>query len=516
MSKPNRVTFNNIADRAELLKDLLGYDLFNKLIGGYDGTAAMAKGVPNYFRRRAAAHPFALAWHDLMEGAVRSKVAGSMQLSEQAIFLVDMYVNLRIAQHDEHFRDLLARLVGRNQFFSTLFEAFIFGVYDALIGMPVALVAESPSTGERRPDLVSVLGNGKKVFLECKSLQDDVYLEDRIWSDIEIGIAKKLEAARGSYHLRIVAARQLEHTDAKSLIDTASDLIENYPLLPSARIQDCDLEIRELLREPDTIALPAHIPFDDDYRTMTGANFDSSSIHKLWLLETKPFPDPDQNKRLANLFKDAARQLPVDAPGVVHLQVPYRASGHFLDVVDAARPQLEEKLTRQPHVCVIVVTGRFLNKQMIAGCDPIVTFHTVIPNFSSKYRLPAGFSLLGSHDIATQRQRTDEFDVSALPGGVFDVHAEGAVFLEFYIDRPLADQEGRCLIQYCSPDGRRQLSAWQTYRNRFRFEVVHEALGRLTLAADLNHLAVGVAHKMLFGWNRDGIVCCVDGGEILR
>ncbi len=139
----------------------------------------------------------------------------------------------------------------------------------------------------------------------------------------------------------------------------------------------------------------------------------------------------------------------------------------------------------------------------------------VLPNFASTMSLPDGFSLLGATTKEQALARVEDADMSNMPDGEFDVGPEGTYLIEFGINEPLGQQLGRYTFRYCSYDGGRQINVWQTYHNRFRIEVVHEDFGRRELNFDLNHLGVGVEHKMAFGWSAEGIRCFVDGADVL-
>lgn len=509
------VTVETLEDLAGSFRALLGEDLFQRMLNGYNSSDA--KGMADHVRRQGRAHPFATAWDDLTKGAALSKEAGAFRLSEQAFMLLDTLHSLSTVVDDPEFGALLQRLVGRDQFHSTAFEAFVLSAYRS-INVPIALVQEAAAIGERRPDLISRLSDSDLVFLECKSLQDDVQREERVWSDIEAQIARKLDASPLSLRLRIDAAKRVSNADAAMVVESAANLIRNFPVLPGAEIAGCQIAIGQALPPGAILKLPLNFPQEESLRLWAEASVDGETdiIRKLWLIETKPHSDVEQGERLVRLFRDAASQLPNESPGIVHLQVPYRAAPHFLDVVDRARPLLEREIARRQHVCAVVVSGRFLNRRMAVEGNPVETSHIVIPNFTSDQRLPSGFRLLGTEDGTDALRRAERVDMSNLPGGHFDVPSEGTVLMQFGINEPLVDQLGRYQFRHCSEDGRRQLSVWQTYRNRFRIEVVHEAFGRRELTLDLNHLEVGVDHKMCFAWSREGIRVALNGDLLTR
>lgn len=509
------ITVETLEEFATSFRALLGEDLFRRMLDGYD--SGDAKGMTDHVQREGKAHPFAIAWDDLVKGAARSREAGVFSLSEKAYMLLDTLHSLSVAADDPDFDSLLRRLSGRDQFYSTAFEAFVLSAYRAA-EVPVALIPEAAVAGERRPDLISKLPDGEVVFLECKSLQDDVRLEERVWSEIEARIGRALDASPLSLRVQIEASKRISHSDAATVVGAVADLIGNFPRLRGAEVADCEVWIDQIMAPGDVLRLPLNFPHSESGRLWAEATIDkqANEVRKLWLVETKPYPDTEQGDRLVRLFRDAASQLPRGSPGVVHLQVPYRAAPHFLDVVDRARPLLEREIARRQHVCAAVISGRFLNKRMAIEGNPIETSHVVIPNFAGTQRLPSGFRVLGAEDGTEVLRRAKEVDMSHLPGGGFDVLSEGTFLMQFSINEPLADQPGRYQFRHCSDDGLRQLSVWQTYGNRFRIEVVHSSFGRRELTLDLNHLEVGVDHKMCFTWSRDGIRVALNGDLLSR
>ena len=157
------ISVTSLSEVVEAYANMLGDALFERMLDGYD--SANAKGLADHFRRASSAHPFAVAWDDLVKGAARSREVGQLQLSERALFLLDTLHALSTAENDPCFNELLKRLAGRDQFFSTSFEALVFRAY-RLMGVPIELVSETGAAGERRPDLVSRTSDADDVFIE--------------------------------------------------------------------------------------------------------------------------------------------------------------------------------------------------------------------------------------------------------------------------------------------------------------------------------------------------------------
>ncbi|MDG2522163.1 hypothetical protein P7B02_11485 [Caulobacter segnis] len=494
---------------------MLSSKLFEDLRGGYDSTKHA--NLAEHVRLRELAHPFAVAWDELTRGAELSKRAGVFQLSEQAYFLLDTLQALSTASNDPEFPDVVERLRDDEQFYSTAFEAQTHSAYRER-DVPIAFLPESVQHGVRTPDLVSRSSGRPDVHLECKALLDDVRREDRVWTELLRRTAEKLERQPASFSIRFRAHRRLEADDVSPLCKLVVELLGNFPLLHSGEDAGCEVRIERIGAEggqfpPGTqFNAPAGKPSWID----TQVDEETGWIKKVSILYAERYaPDADQTKRLLKRFREASEQLPRGQAGVVHLLVPYRDPSHFLSVVDRSLAELENTLSRRPHVAAIVISGRFVETNVPDGGYPVRHFQVVIPNFAASHALPTDFKIIGAVDGAISLARAQEVDLSALPDGKFSVLPTGTIFLHFGIDAGLQSQSGKYLFQHCSDDGRSQLFIWQSYHNNVRFEVVHPDLGRMTMTTDLNHLAPGQLHGLAFNWGPHGVRCSVNGGEAL-
>ncbi|PBB26130.1 MULTISPECIES: hypothetical protein [unclassified Mesorhizobium] len=494
---PNRVTRDNIGEHAAALRALFPEEIFAQLTRGY-ADLATAKSLPEYFERLARAHPFAVAWHQLQQ----SVEARSIQLSEQAFFLLDMRFPILVAAQDPEFAELLNKLKGDDEFFSAAFEAFIFYMYAHEFKLPIAFV--QPTRGEQ-PDFVSDFGDAGKVYIECKSLLDDVRIEDRVWDTIRQAIIRRLDKQKKSLEVVIEAKRPILSKDAADVVAEINGIIRNYEgdirLEGSAYVAN----IQTIMNDSEVMPLPLHFDIGADYQMVFGAEHTSVEASKVWVLKTRAFPGSSQLDRLRALFTKARDQLPSDSPGVVHFQIPYRNPRHFQKALDDCQDELARDLNRRKHICAIVITGRFQDKNLQNGGDPIISFHAVIPNYAATQTLPADFVILGSHPMT-------------LPGGEiigeFELPSIGVIFIQFGIFREMLEQSGRYLLQYCSHNGRRQLNLWQDFSGRSRLELWHEESGHHVLDFDMNGIVPGKTNKAAIRWSAGGLSVSLNGAIV--
>lgn len=509
MDNSQTVSVDRLADFVAELKATIGSELCDRLIDGY--SSRDGKGFMDHHRREARAHPFALGWDDLASGTHESTKAGVFRLSDRAFFLLDSMYALTVVKQDPNHALLFEKLANGPQYLSTVFEAVSYAIYKSK-GYAISIVEESTNHGERRPDLV-VTFEGVSIFLECKGLEDKYQQEDRVWSTIEDRVCQILARNGAGYRLKLVASRPLKGKDVEPIVGALRKLASRFPSESIANTDSCELTLKRISGPGEVLELQhslqrrseGRVRFEMGWVDKSGADLEFT------LLESFPFFDHRQGDALIRLLKGAADQLPGGTPGVIHLQVPYRVSKLFLDVVDYARPLIEREIKKRPHVCAVVLIGRFLNQREIVAGDPIITHLAVVPNFSAKFRLPANFRLPGACGLNEFLQRSGSATVFDQADDSFSLGSVGTFCFSFGIYEPLSSQKGLYLCRYSSNDGWEQLNIWQTYRSVFRIEIVEKGIGRLTLDFDLNHLAIGVTHHMAFAWNEDGIRCAVDG-----
>ncbi|BCG80689.1 hypothetical protein [Mesorhizobium sp. 113-3-3] len=516
---PNRVTFKNIEKKANSLRELLGEPIFSRLMRGHE-KYTRADDLEARFWATNSVHPFVPAWYETLDSAAKSLAAGSMQVSEEATFLLELQFALDFLKSSHSYADTITRLIDKSQFFSTLFELFIYMTYSFELHRDVNFIPESTVQGEKRPDLVFKSNDGSLVYIECKSMLDDVRVEQRVLLDILAAIARKLKGSTMSLSVIIRANSRLKPGDSDAIIVTASDLIENYPRLTRADTDDFALRVFKILEVGQHMELPIEFQALEGADSMIGGGeyyeteiegVTKSFARKLWKIDTFTFPDTKQSERIVGLIKKASKQLPRDVPGIIHLQIPYRDPRHFQSVLDEVKSAVDNESSKRTHVCAIVITGRFQDKEKHkrAGGDPILTFHSVIPNYNAEFVLPKDFRLLGSHPDMTI---TDENDVEK----TFEMGAEGGLLTKFAPEAELSDHGGVHIVQYCSRDGRQQINVWQDFNNRARVEVWHEEAGHHTLDIDLSTIRLNQTNKALVTWSKRGIRFVVNGNGVIK
>lgn len=184
----------------------------------------IGKGVRAYDLEVAKAHPFAVAWVQLQKDVEKSVEQKSLALSDRSAFILDLFANLKAIADAPLFQTLLAKLKPRKQFFSTVFEAYVFSGYRHL-GANIEIVPISNKPRERRPDFVITPPHGRLVFLECKSLEDIAREEGRIWNEIDARLAAEMFRHQRSWRISLTARRNVTGADIHKIITAAQSQI---------------------------------------------------------------------------------------------------------------------------------------------------------------------------------------------------------------------------------------------------------------------------------------------------
>lgn len=462
-------------------RNLIGQEAFKKLVGQFD--PANARGLRDYYKKLAAAHPFAPWWNRLQKDVTKSLEVGALALSDSSVFMLDLYMNLLRLKADPNFSEFIEKLASPNQFHATVFEVFIFAACKDR-GFPIQVVPRDAG-GERTPDFQISEG---ALFLECKSLQDTQEDEAQYWFEICGRVSRELLKRRLDWRVTLCPTRYIQGVDIESILDFCRAQMD-VGAFGSAVL-------------PETLVWKAEAVGDQSRRTDFGwveseSQTDSTGVqvNRLVVVEVDRYFDPDLTGRIQKAIEDARGQFMADAPSVLYIQVPHRSSTRLLEVADHAFDRTFGRLAKSyPEISCVVLIGRFLDPKVHPGGNPVVTYYSVMPNPSAKNPIPVDFPVLG----AEGKSRIEEV-------------GQGTQVFEFGINEPLLEQTGRSLIYECSHDGRSQMRAWQSFENLFRIEVVQPQFGRRLFKADLNDLEVGRAHKLAMSFSNEGISIAMNG-----
>ncbi len=494
------LSVGNIKEACETFRRLLGDELFLSLMGSF--SPETAKGLRAYQLAVAKAHPFAVAWIQLQKDVARTVEQKTFALSERSIFLLDLFANLKAIADAPMFQTLLDNLKPRKQFFSTVFEAYVFSAYRQL-GANIEIVPISDKPRERRPDFVITPPHGRPVFVECKSLEDITREEERIWNEIKARLAREMFRHRRSWRITLTARRNVTGADIPDIIKAALSQL-SAGRLGRNEVGDGAFAIKyEKLGDTENYQpFPLDLPKRGEHGWVECESRvdDAGKTHYRHPVMVEVFPhfDADHTKRVLALIDTAYRQLSPTNPSVLHIEIPYRDGQRFLDVSDVVFHRTFQYLgKKKPRMSAVALNSRTIDRNMKEGGNPILNYHAIIPNPAPTNPLPANFAILGSNDM-----------------GLDMTSGEGTIMVEFEIYEPLPKQLGKDLYYHCSADGWHQLRLWQSFSNQFRADIVHPAFGRRTFKEDLNYLEINRLHKLAATFSSEDVRIAVNGAMI--
>jgi hypothetical protein len=539
LKKDTGVSLNvdNLRATCDELVQVIGAERFRRISATF--TPEKTRGLPAYHLMRAQAHPLAVEWHELMQAVEKSEETRTIALPERSLFLLDHLVRLKLLTAVPGIERILLRLEQRDQYYSAMFEILILSFYHER-GAPIEVVAEASRSGQRRADFVIRHGS-QCVHIECKSLEDHSRKEGRIWEQIESSIMRALSSDKRCWRVLIIATRPVGGKDISTIVSLASAQIKQGALDSFATPDGgVIVSFESSSAWPDAWQLGGIESIER--RTDRGfieaelsTNEAGAPLHRnVMVVESIPFYNPDETKRILDDVSDAHGQIPDGICGVVHIEIPFRESGRLLDIADVAFQRTFGFIKKKRRLNAAVLSARTLRKGIKDGENPISDYYVVIPNPEAATHLPNDFAILGWDERLPEIRKetiwqTIRWWVKVIRIFLFHKpHAwpkninrpsdwsavsgrEGTVLIEFGINQPLPEQLGRSIVNYCSRDGRRQIRLWQSFKNHFRADIVDVSFGRRTFRTDLNDLAVGVAHKLAVGWSAESPTAAIDG-----
>lgn len=489
---------------------LLGAPLFWQLLER-SGRAAISPDAAN-FHRRAKSHPFALEWYEFLN--VIDHIAKTHELvhNHALIQICELYDSLDCMKNDALFENFKLKLKGKEQYYSTKFEAFTFSQYDSM-GYQTSLIDENEHAGVKVPDIRVENSSGKRVFIECKSLLDDSREIEPTWDEAEFRIAKKLAPNRSLEHVILNVHERVTASEIKEFVDGLLGKIEiGRDITYDTEKISASYESKEITLVSDFDGgIPAIASGDRCKISMTYDKRTNKALEG-YIIGTYLHKNIDVSERIIENLRSAKKKYVKGYPYLAHIQIPYSDSAQFLMSIDKSIGEICRYLSRNVEITAVIVVGRFIRSPGTYRNEPRDTHVRIIPNFDARYPLHEGFRAPGSQDISRYLKQADYKHASVAENLV--VGAEGTGYVEYQLNEELSSQKGKYLLRHVNGDGTEQVIIWQSYLNIVRIEVVSKNIGFKKADYDLNYLASGVDHKIVFSWSGRGIVLYVNGQEV--
>lgn len=490
------LTIENLRETCDALASIFDPGRFTEIRNSFQ--PQRTKGLAEFHMHRSKAHPLAVLWHNLESEIQKSERVGSFQLSDKSLILIDTLMRIKTTAVGAEIEQIIQHMEKSNQFFSGLFEGHIFASYKQN-GADITAVPENAKFGVRTPEFIARCAD-EKVFIECKSLEDNSRQEGRLWEQTESQITKSLQRYKKCWHISVVASRRLVGDDMDVIVRTVRDRIERG-LVGKIRTKDGAFEIScSEIAAPDTwydgalnYKRKERGWIEVESRKQQGG---PQQYRNPTIIESFPYLENDEFNRISTAISTAHKQLPRGHPGIVHIEIPYRDGARLLDIMDPIFQRTFGYISNRERINAIVLSGRVVDHNVKQGGDPVIEYRVIIPNPEPACLLPEQFVILGSKDDGNLSIEDNQ---------------QGTIVFEFGIHEPMSRQLGRSIFHYCDKHGQRQVRLWQSFKNHFRADIVDVSFGRRTFKADLNDLAVNVGHKLAIAWSAETPRMAVDG-----
>lgn len=450
----------------------------------------------------ARCHPFAPYWHALKLDTGSSTTAGKLLLSNQSLFALNLYSDLRDLRDPRCINAvrIVTALQNPGTFFSAAFEAHVAARYLIRYG---AVTVQNEGSGPTCDFLVPIK-ESTEFHIECKSLEDEARSEHRLWANLQNRLASFLMKSAPCFRISIQAHKRLGGGDVDVLYSEVRQIVLGGRYGRHALRCGATLVIDRIAEKDRVYEGPLEGRFGGDKVLVQAEIQPTSSSHYRFrnpsVIDMRPFFTDRQENRIKKVVQHASRQLTKGKLNIVHVEIPYRLGDRLLAVADASFDTVERHIRKNhSRIKAVILSGMSLNQRPDESAGAFLELNYVVPNTSCDLPLPADVSLFGI---------SEKLEV--------EISEEGTIVIGFFINTPLPEQQGRALYYRASPDGRQQVRLWQTFHNHFRAEIISPQLGRRFVDADLNDLAPGVRNELALAWRKNQMDLYVNGAARAR
>lgn len=480
---------HNIENYIEEFRKVLGDDFINEI----DSFETLGLKKHEADRTESTAHPFALWWRAYKQDIIRIKDSGRFGLSVQSSRALEMLSNLIDIKNIPNVQRIKNSIRNKGTFFSGIFEAYIAAGY-LFQGFSVEAVEEQPGNKQKTTDLHVKVGS-QIIYVECKSLDDFAIKESKHWQEILDRVSCILRNHKKNWGITILCGKQIDDKDKQSICnEIAIDIKKNN--LGLRRLENKKIIIQyEKLSEWDqvftgSLIIPKrgeHVMLDAEVIRET----DGMKYKNCRIIEVKPHVELDVTNRLVSEIKKAARQVPKEGPGIIHIAIPHKVGSQLLDVTDSSYLKIFKILNRNSQrVNSVVITGSVLDNNHL----PLTYHHYVIPNMITRSELLSDFSILGANDT-----------------GISLPDKAGKIHIAFTLSEDWDKNKPAYIYNYCSKNGKYQFRIWRTWSDKLRIDLVTPSNGRIFLESNIGGFVPNKQNYFDCIWNEDEIKIYLNG-----
>lgn len=459
-------TLNNLREIQEEFHSFFG----DKFIGAQLAQKTIGLKREKVDLINARAHPLS-KWLITFDEEIKVSLSkGLFQLSDNSLYLLDLYYSLIRIKPLMNSGRIIERLKQKDHFFSTVYEARVARTY--LDKGYEIVIGDETGSKEKCPDFF-IPSNEGRIYIEAKSLEDYVSSESQHWNTLSIRLNKKLTRSHKSWKVSITAFKNINGNDCNELVTFISGLIDRGTtgsFITGSK--DFKIDVSGLLPWDEVRSMP----FQDNstaeqlYMEATVWCDDSgmSWYKNPHIIEVFPLMISDRAKSIIRNIKKAQEQIPASSPSFIHIELPYKKGENLQLVVDNCFEKVFSFLNKQSvRVNGLFLSGIETNTSPLEGEDIVLHPYFYIPSMSPKYQLPSSFSMSLSNQIE-----------------IPNIGIEGRI--EFFIQpyTEFKNQKGRIIFHGFSHDGRVQIRIWQTYTGVVRADLLSPNIRRQYIEFD--------------------------------
>ncbi len=523
------VTPQNIRKLSGELRNLIGKDFFAEQV---DSFSIDGLNLKNGFIKEQNAHPLALMWKAFLNDISNSEKKETLTLNTGSIICLHALMYLKDLRGVKNYHRILSDLKVKEKFYSTLFEARIAAEYRSK-GYDLVVQDETGINKGGICDFIISL-NGKKIYIECKSLNDLLKSERNFWNELTIRITNLLGNRNLNWNVEIYLGKEIEAKDVEKIyellkadIDSKSketrSLAENSIKIRKVEIKKEALDAiketilissnsngnagqmaidqRQLaLLSKDAMKLPEkHFDLESQGLLITKFKMQKGGIPsslRAFRVSIFPHADFDLTKRFFSNIRKASKQIPKGEMGIIHVAVPHLIGNHLMQIVDNSYDNILNNLERNhSRINAVVLYGQFFERN---PWGPLLSLHYIIPNMSPKSSLPQNFEIIGVENLNLE-----------IPP------EKGTVIFEFMVDPMWRPGLTYRIFHHSSPDGSYQLKLLTLPGKKLRLEIVTPIIRRIFLLSEKPiNLRPAQHYKFAARWGEGEFAMFIDGNKI--
>jgi len=484
------LTPQNLRKKADEVFSLFDLKTLNQERAKWDVSRFREREYFDKFQNEAS--PLLQAYVGLYQEVEASEVSSSLKLSPETWLFLYPFLILPPQVLEGRAEHIIKKIEVPSLFYTAIFELRTLCDYCEVYNQ--VNVIDENLTEDKSPEFV-VLVNGKKVYVECKALEDKNFTHRRVCSDILKRIIKYTTKKRVSCEIKVSTLHEIDFKVGEAI---AKQLIEK--IKKSSQVDEvmncegCSISYRAMSLPPFNV-VPSGTGFDIFVDSKEGTQLETQMLRdkkgnlralSAMFIETEGLKDLES--KLITRLRDASKQIPSDEQGVVHILIPYTKGKDLHSIIDALFNKVFSWLKRHPHLNAVILTGRYFDPN-IQNLDrnQVIKYHSaVIPNSEPNGSLPEGFSIPYLQDVSSC---------------VFSTLLEGQLKFTLLAQSSAKENLGRTIYYEATKDGSKQIRVFVTFDALVRIELISTEFGRRLYEAEGMNVSISKPETFSFVWD---------------